>query len=535
MAFAMGRSLRTPVNATAAVASILVLWAVAAPAQAETGGVRIEPATSCFVETPDDAARAILRDCGHVVVPENPDAPDGRSVRLGYLRLGTSAETPSRPPLFMLAGGPGETLLKSEIFAPFQPELLGGILAKRDVIILEHRGSAQSEPRLGCPEASLAQFYGIRDTLPPETVAANEAAAYAACATAAREAGIDLAQYTSLALASDLDLARQAFGFDRIALYGESYGTMVAQDYIKAYPGVTEAVVLDGTDPLSSPSWIRHRGIAADRALRTLDDLCRADEKCTKAYDIMGMVQAGIDMFDTSPLQASYTDPAVPGRAADFEITAEMFAGFVYGRMTGRIENASLPAIVQQMTASGPEGMSTFLASIIGPVLLAPPASGPDMSSNLMHMAVVCSDDPPSGPMDADLPDGISDFGRLIGENLARQYGANCPAIGVSVLPTETDENPVDTLPVLILAGGLDVKTPTADIGGLMASMPQAQLVEFPSGSHVQLGEINLCAASIMTAFLAAPDTPVSTDCVADTPVLGFVLPDGSMTGEGNE
>jgi pimeloyl-ACP methyl ester carboxylesterase len=234
-------------------------------------------------------------------------------------------------------------------------------------------------------------------------------------------------------------------------------------------------------------------------------------------------------------MQARYTDPADPGRTADFEITAEIFAGFVYSRMTGRIENASLPAMAQQMTASGPDGMRAFFASIIGPALLSPPATGPDMSANLLHMAVVCSDDPPSGPMDVDLPEGISDFGRLIGQSLARQYGADCPAIGVPVLPAETDENPVETLPVLILAGGLDVKTPTANIVGLKESMPQLQLVEFPSGSHVQLGEINLCAAAIMTGFLAAPDSPVSTDCVADTPALGFVLPDGSMTGEGNE
>ena len=65
-----------------------------------------------------------------------------------------------------------------------------------------------------------------------------------------------------------------------------------------------------------------------------------------------------------------------------------------------------------------------------------------------------------------------------------------------------------------------------------MASMPQAQLVEFLSGSHVQLGEINLCAASIMTDFLAAPERQVLTECVSDTPALGFVLPDGTMTGE---
>jgi hypothetical protein len=67
----------------------------------------IEPAAPCFVEVPDDTARKILRDCGHVVASENPATTDGRSVRLGYLRLGVASGTATRP-LLMLARGAGK-------------------------------------------------------------------------------------------------------------------------------------------------------------------------------------------------------------------------------------------------------------------------------------------------------------------------------------------------------------------------------------------------------------------------------------------
>lgn len=516
-----------------AVTSGAALCAWSGPVQAEDLRATVESAAVCFLEAPDDTTKQIVRDCGYLVLPENPSLPDGRSVRLGYLRLGDPATTPQKPPLFMLAGGPGETLLTGSIFQLFNPALMGGILKERDVILVEQRGGLHSEPRLGCPEASLVEAYGMRDGRSPDDILAAEAAAYAACAKAATDAGIDLTQYNSLALAADVDMARQAFGFDRIALYGESYGTMVAQDFIKTYPGVAEAVILDGTDPLSSPSWTRHRGVAADGALRNLDSLCSGNAKCDAAYDLMTMMQAGIDMFDQGPLNSSYTDPADPANSVSFDIYAEHFVGFIHSQMTGRIQNASIPAIVQQATAGGPEAMIAVLSPLIGPELLSdPPPEALEQFTNLMHMVVVCSDDPPNGSDDVNLPDGITEFGRLIGQNVARQYHANCSALALPKLPDETDENPTDSVPLLALAGGLDVRTPTANIATLKASMPQMQLVEFPSGSHVQLGEINRCAAAIMTAFLSDPGRPVETACVAQMPFLGFVLPDGTMTGE---
>ncbi|MCU0283155.1 MAG: hypothetical protein MUD13_04545 [Candidatus Nanopelagicales bacterium] len=45
--------------------------------------------------------------CGVVVVPENHDKPDGRTIELFYLKLHSRADDPAGTPMVYLAGGPG--------------------------------------------------------------------------------------------------------------------------------------------------------------------------------------------------------------------------------------------------------------------------------------------------------------------------------------------------------------------------------------------------------------------------------------------
>ena len=58
----------------------------------------------------------------------------------------------------MLAGGPGQTQISPEFFSMFQTELLGGILDKRDIVIVEQRGTEHTAPFLNCPEVLSAPW-----------------------------------------------------------------------------------------------------------------------------------------------------------------------------------------------------------------------------------------------------------------------------------------------------------------------------------------------------------------------------------------
>ena len=52
--------------------------------------------------------------------------------------------------------------------------------------------------------------------------------------------------YTTSIAVRDLDEVRAALGFDQIDLYGGSYGTRVAELYMRRYPAHVHAVILDG-------------------------------------------------------------------------------------------------------------------------------------------------------------------------------------------------------------------------------------------------------------------------------------------------
>lgn len=60
-------------------------------------------------------------------------------------------------------------------------------------------------------------------------------------------------------------------------------------------------------------------------------------------------------------------------------------------------------------------------------------------------------------------------------------------------------------VPTLVLSGGIDAQTPTYWSEIVAGSPPNARLVVLPGGTHVQLGAVNLCAARILTSFLADP------------------------------
>ena len=77
-----------------------------------------------------------------------------------------------------------------------------------------------------------------------------------------------------------------------------------------------------------------------------------------------------------------------------------------------------------------------------------------------------------------------------------------------------------------------DVRTSTARSLEVARALTKAMLVTFWEGTHVQLGEVNLCAGQIVHAFIADPDAEIETGCVQDIPARGFVRRDFSLSVE---
>lgn len=513
----------------AALATTLGVALLSVPSDANAQA-RVEMLDDCFFAEPEDTPD-LMQECGYVVLPENPDQMDGPEVKLAFMRLSAKSADP-KTPLFMLAGGPGSTFLKPISLLLFNDGFLGPILDERDVVLLDQRGTGYAIPKLDCPEAYSAPWETQDRGLNEEEAGDFVRQLLADCVARAKADGIDLSQYNSVRIAADVDAARAALGYEQIIYYGASYGAQLGQHFMRDFPDSLEAVVLDGANSLSRKSWVEERVSDADVAIARLSALCEADAKCGAAYDLPEQLDRAMALFDEGPIQTTYQNPADPEMTFELTLTENDFAQTIFGLQTGQIGIHSLPAILNMILADGRTSAAAILGDQKGSAIVASRDATESGLAILMHMAVVCSDDPVTSPDDLIVGPDASAYARAYGKAVLEEYLGFCSAVDVPSLPDSTDVDVTTDVSTLILVGQLDARTPAIRSELVAESLPHATIVEFPGGTHVQLGEINLCAGEILKAFIKDPTASPDTGCIADMPPRRFALPDGTMSLE---
>ena len=119
--------------------------------------------------------------------------------------------------------------------------------------------------------------------------------------------------------------------------------------------------------------------------------------------------------------------------------------------------------------------------------------------------------------------------------NVAAIYGKKDVRLREFELPDITDVNVSVDIPVLVLSGSLDVSTPAYRSQIVADALPNATHLVFPGRTHVQLSGINLCAFNVLSQFTRNPKGALDTSCMQNAPVMGFSLPDGTLTTDQGE
>jgi pimeloyl-ACP methyl ester carboxylesterase len=206
---------------------------------------------------PDDrAAFADKRyDCTRLEVPLDYANPEGRTARLGVLRLKATGDKIGS--LVINPGGPGASGTSAV------PSLFGtgegadGPLPKRfDVIGLDPRGVGASTPTIDClTDGEWEVERGDLDVDPsPAGVAQTEDENRQYAQRCIDRVGADvLANVGTRDAARDLDVLRAALGDAKLTYLGFSYGTRLGSTYAEDFPQNVRALVLDGAlDPSQS-------------------------------------------------------------------------------------------------------------------------------------------------------------------------------------------------------------------------------------------------------------------------------------------
>jgi pimeloyl-ACP methyl ester carboxylesterase len=413
--------------------------------------------------------------CGTHEVWEDRAAKKGRKVPLKVVVVPALAGSPEPDPLVLLAGGPGQGAAK---LAGHMVPVLERIQRNRDLVFVDQRGTGDSRP-LACdpvpPDAPLAKQF---DSHFYEEEFRKCLAGYDA----------DVRLYTTPIAMDDLDEVREALGYQKLNLYGVSYGTRAALVYMRQHPEHVRTVILEGVAPMSLllPLYVARD---SQRALELLFTHCEQDAECKKRYpDLRGRFEALLAQLQQAPVHTKVEHP-LTGVPEEFTLTRDAFTGVLRGLLY-MPEAASLVPLVLDRATQGDwrplvaihHGMSSGING--------------NMSQG-MFLSVVCAEDAPHIS-----PEAIEreTKGTWLGSAGVSNLLLPCAFWPKGELPKDYREPVKSDAPVLLLSGELDPVTPPSWGDDAKKTLTHSLHVTLPGVGH---GTSSIgCARALMEDFV---------------------------------
>src|SRR5205814_9220382 len=308
--------------------------------------------------------------CGKLTVFENRETRSGRTIDLNLVVLPGFDQKTKAEPMFTLAGGPGASSAEgAEFFAGAGKDYR----RRRDVVCVDQRGTGKSN-RLAIPRDKTANYY-LGEMFPIDYVKEMRHAL---------EQRADLTKYTTSIAMDDLDDVRAWLGYDKINLFGGSYGTRAALVYMRQHPDLVRSAILLAVAPTDLKMPLHHSESAA-RAIDLLFGECERGAACHAAFpQIRDDWNNVLAQLEKQPAHVEYSPPGMAAPTT-VEVQRSVFAEQVRIWLYRRDECARIPLIVHH-AANGDFG--PFLQLAIGPSI-------PDFVADGMYLSVTCAEDVP--------------------------------------------------------------------------------------------------------------------------------------------
>lgn len=437
--------------------------------------------SACELEQKHSAATTAAF-CAPFEVPENRAEPNGRRIAL-KLALIRSSEAPDDDFIVFLAGGPGQSAVNAwpQVAASLEPAR-----KRRHVLLLDQRGTGASNP-LECKG-------GVDDpeeapSLDPQRVSERTRACLDEVSKKA-----DPRFYTTSDAVADLEDLRQALGAPTFDLVGVSYGTRVAQQYLKRHRDGVRSIVLDSPVP-NELVLGGEFGRNLDDALKAQFAVCASDAACAKAFpDPFTDVLRLRDALQATPRQVSYADPVTferHERRLDGYGLAGLVRLYAYTPETA----ALIPLAVQQALAGNDAPLMGQLDIVTRGI--------EELVGSGMQLSVMCAED-------ADrLPSPGTPDASVLGNLLVEMARTQCTVWPRGQRPVDFNEPASGDAPVLVLAGEFDPVTPPRYGEQIVKTLANAKLVVAKGQGHSIMGRG--CLPKLVATFMDSLD-PAALD-----------------------
>ena len=417
--------------------------------------------------------------CATLNVPLDPDSPDGATFDLFVARIPSQVANPFPDPLLLITGGPGQSTVdfymqNRGVFAP--------VRRNRDIILVDQRGTGRSASGFQCELPADFDFQiaeeGLLENLTADCLAGLEH---------------DPGFFTTSVAVRDLDAVRRELGVDQWNIYGVSYGTRVAQHYLRRFPEHVRTVVLDGVVP---PTLVLGPEMALN-AQATLDRLferCAEDDACAARFgDLASVFDDLMSRIQESPVSIAVRNTAT-GETEETLVNEEYLMGvtrlFSYSDTTA----ALLPLIIHE-AANGRFEMLLAQAELI--------AKNLERSISFpMHNSVICSEDYPFEAVETLAVSSDAYLGTTIVDALT----TICGLWPQGIVDPDFKEPLASAHPILLLSGENDPATPAQYGEDVIAGGFSNALHLIGPGKGHGMAPIG-CVPDLMQAFIEAAAT----------------------------
>jgi pimeloyl-ACP methyl ester carboxylesterase len=458
------------------------------------------PLSECRLEHPLHLSSLAAR-CASFAVPLNREDPKSPKISLHVAVVSALNRRSTEAPLFLLAGGPGQSA--SDMYVA-----LAGAFQRinrdHDIVLVDQRGTGGSSP-LNCeyPE----DWQEPPDPFPELRKATEKCL---------EKFGERVRYFTTSIAVKDLDEVRNALGYAQIDLYGASYGTRVAQLYMRRFPGHVHAAILDG---VTYPEQIIGPDTPSDgeRALNLIVARCHAASDCNAAFpDLANELASLLKTYGKERSALTLSDPN-SGMPRELDFTHAILGAALRFLSYNSTQASLLPTLIHQASRGA-------LAPLAAQTVMSSRAVGDQLASGMQY-SVLCSEDVP-----------FYSEATVDRTALSRTFQGTEQIDALTEICKLWPRGPMDSdlhrplrsdVPTLLLSGEADPVTPPADAERAARTLTHHRHLVLSGEGHGQLA--TSCVPKLMAEFLngAAPEE-LDADCLQRHSVEPFFV---SMTG----
>lgn len=426
--------------------------------------------------------------CGTIPVIENRETNKGRILHLNVVVVPASNRDSLLPPIFDIDGGPGMADTKN---VSFYADLANPYRRHHDIVLVDVRGTGKSNG-LYCSSFQEKHTWSeeFEEMYPVEKVKQ--------CYTELSK-NADLTQYTTTNVVKDFEEVRKWLGYKKIDLFSLSYGTRVAQVYLKLFPSSIDKCILWSPTAISSRMPLYH-ALFEQQAFNKLVADCEYDSLCHANFPDF------VKEFNTLKSRSAFTIRAADsaGTMQAYTVSWHAVETKIHELMYSPAGLRTIPFLVHQLYLGNFEPFTKLYS-------FSPFTSR--LFSEGFYLCVTCTEDVPF--IRQEEIDSLT-RGTFMGTYRIDQQQHACAAWAKGKVSKNFLQPAHSTVPVLVFSGGFDPVTPTSMAKEIVSHLPNARLVIIPMMSHLFDGLSNIeCFDNIALQFLDQPSShKLNASCV---------------------